>query len=102
MLQLPGVPPCLLAAAGADALNQNQDPNPNSLPLLGDRDLDQLTFSFNSLLGVGDTPSWLQPPGMDGTQQPADSLSERPFANSLGSERGAHPPCLGAGAAVPA
>jgi hypothetical protein len=70
----------LPAAVGAAALNQNEDPNPNSLPLLGDRDLEQLTFSFNSLLGVGDTPSWLQPPGLEGTQQLAEPLSDRPFA----------------------
>ncbi|GAB4818363.1 hypothetical protein N2152v2_005409 [Parachlorella kessleri] len=79
------------AAGAGTALNQNINPNPDSLPFLGERDLDQLTMSFGSLLGVGDAPpSWLQPQG--GAQQEqqrrqpglTEPLLDRPFASLFG------------------
>lgn len=77
---------CACLPSGAGGRTQNRDPN-NALPLLAERELENLTLSFGSLLGVGDTPSWLQPlgEGGPGAEQPAGQhLSDRPFAALFG------------------
>jgi hypothetical protein len=65
----------LTTCDGAPPADQLQVPAAE-LRQLGDRGLSELA-DFGSLLGVGDTPSWI-PPTLQGQQQPA--VGDRPFA----------------------
>jgi hypothetical protein len=48
--------------------------------LMADKEVHELTFEFGSLLGGGDTPSWLMPPSAAAGAAQHQNQNERPFA----------------------
>lgn len=92
----PGAGPTLTAKRAVDALFQQARPDAfyqpagkavpsshlaaGSVPPLPEKDACDLAYDFGSLLGVGDTPSWMAPTSDAPPQQGKTDLGDQPFA----------------------